>query len=295
MRLKRIYQLGIFALFLAVSCSQSDPAVFDGTRALQDVETQMDFGPRTLGSDAHSQMVDWLTAELEKADWEVKIQESPYNDYTIRNVIAKRGTGHPWVMVGAHYDSRFVADRDPDPDKRSIPVPGANDGASGVAVLLELARTLPSDLPGQVWLAFLDAEDNGQIPSWDWILGSRALANQFQDDVDKPDAVVIVDMIGDQDLNIYREQNSDPLLADQIWANAAELGYEQFIDQPKYRMLDDHIPFLQVGIPAVDLIDFDYPYWHTTSDTLDKVSAESLQAVGHTVQIWLQKFLVTSP
>ena len=102
------------------------------------------------------------------------------------------------------------------------PVPGANDGASGVAVLLELARVLPADLEGQVWLAFFDSEDQGNLPGWDWILGSRALANSL---TDKPDAVIVVDMIGDANLNIPQERNSDPGLTAEIWDTAARLGY----------------------------------------------------------------------
>jgi len=95
-------------------------------------------------------------------------------------------------------------------------------------------------------------------------------------------------MIGDADLNIYKERNSDQGLVDEIWSVAAALGYEQtFIPEPKYSMIDDHTPFLQAGIPAVDIIDFDYPYWHTTQDTVDKVSAESLGIVGATLQEWI--------
>jgi len=275
-------------LVLALAGCASRPPAFNGQRALKDVETQLSFGPRTMGSEAHDKVVDWMQAQLEKAGWTVEIQETPYTgEYRIRNVIAKRGSGHPWVLLGAHYDSRFVADHDPDPAVQGQPVPGANDGASGVAVLLELARALPKDLDQQIWLVFLDAEDNGSLPGWDWILGSRALAAQFSGDVDKPDAAIIVDMIGDADLNIYYEQNSDSPLSGQIWDQAAQLGHAQFIAQPKSRMLDDHIPFRDAGIPAVDIIDFDYPYWHTTGDTLDKVSAESLHAVGDTLLAWL--------
>ncbi|MFZ6031392.1 MAG: M28 family peptidase [Chloroflexota bacterium] len=288
-------RLLIFAWITAllIACA-SAPAGFDGQRALRDVETQLAFGPRTVGSQAHERAVDWMVAELKKSGWEVEIQETPHEQAPLRNVIAKRGSGNPWVLLGAHYDSRFVADEDPDPALRTQPVPGANDGASGVAVLLELARVFPKDAPGQVWLAFLDAEDNGRIAGWDWILGSLALAERFEGDVPKPDAVVIVDMIGDADLNIYRERNSDAALTDQLWQQAEALGYPQFIDQPRHRMIDDHIPFRDAGIPAVDIIDFDYPYWHTTADTLDKVSAESLDAVGETVLAWLQNFLIAS-
>ncbi|MGW8250907.1 MAG: M28 family peptidase, partial [Anaerolineales bacterium] len=182
-------------------------------------------------------------------------------------------------------DTRFYADHDPDPALRKEPVPGANDGASGVAVLLEMARTLPENTPGETWLVFFDAEDNGNIPAWDWIMGSSAFVAQLQG---MPQAAIILDMIGDADLNIYYERNSNPAIAAEIWRQASELGYaEQFIPTPKYSMLDDHSPFLAAGIPAVDIIDFDYPYWHTIADTPDKVSAASLKAVGDTVSAWL--------
>jgi Zn-dependent M28 family amino/carboxypeptidase len=178
----------------------------------------------------------------------------------------------------------MFADRDPDSANQTKPVPGANDGASGVAVLLELARTLPENTPS-IWLVFFDAEDNGRIEGWDWILGSREFVknNSF-----RPQAVIIVDMIGEADLHIYREGNSDPQLTDEIWATARSLGYtSQFIDEYRHSMIDDHLPFLEVNIPAVDIIDFDYPYWHTIHDTPDKVSADSLDAVGETLYAWV--------
>ena len=153
-----------------------------------------------------------------------------------------------------------------------------------MAVLLGLARNLPSDTV-PVWLVFFDSEDNGQIGNWDWILGSRAFV---ADNPISPRAVVVLDMVGDANLNLYLEQNSDKTLQAEIWDLAAELGYaNSFIAHPRYSMLDDHTPFIEAGIPAVDIIDFDYPYWHTTSDTLDKVSVQSLQAVGTTVQAWV--------
>jgi len=135
-------------------------------------------------------------------------------------------------------------------------------------------------------LVFFDAEDNGKIPGWDWILGSQAFVNELQG---QPDAVIIVDMIGDADLNVMMERNSDTTLMAELWGQAAALGFsDHFIAVPGYAMLDDHTPFLEAGIPAVDIIDFDYPYWHTTDDTLDKVSAESLQIVGETILAWLE-------
>ncbi len=204
--------------------------------------------------------------------------------HPIYNVIAKRNDAAPQIIIGAHYDTRMAADQDPELVKRQLPVPGANDGASGVAVLIELGRSLPKDTV-PVWLVFFDAEDNGRIDGWDWILGSRAFAEELST---HPEAVVIVDMIGDADLNIYLEQNSNASIRAEIWDTAEKLGYaDKFINQEKFSMLDDHTPFLEAGIPAVDIIDFDYPYWHTTQDTPDKVSAESLQTVGKTLWTWI--------
>jgi len=261
------------------------PNQFDGQRAYQDVIHQVALGPRTPGSVAHNQAILWIKSELEENGWEVEIQETTQNKQPVRNIIAKRGEGAPWHIVGAHFDSRMKADNDPDPANHDKAVPAANDGASGVAVLLELARVLPKETPGQIWLAFFDSEDQGRLPGWDWILGSRAMASALEG---KPDAVIVVDMIGDADLNIYQETNSDPQITQELWDIAAELGYEkQFIPQAKHNMLDDHTPFLEKGIRAVDIIDFDYPYWHTIADTPDKVSAESLEAVGSTVLHWL--------
>jgi Zn-dependent M28 family amino/carboxypeptidase len=164
-------------------------------------------------------------------------------------------------------------------------VPGANDSGSGVVVLLELARIIPDELNLSVRLVFFDAEDNGGIEDWDWILGSRGYADNMST---IPDAVIILDMIGDEDLTINKEYNSDPALMEQIWNQADELGYNMiFLDEYKHSMLDDHTPFVEAGIPAVDIIDFDYPYWHTTADTSDKVSPVSLQIVGDTIYHWL--------
>jgi len=268
--------------FLLGRAAQS-PA-FDGQRAFADVETQVAFGPRTPGSDAHARVREWMQAELEKAGWQVEVQEARAMGHTIYNLTARLSDEPPQIILGAHYDSRIYADRDPDPARQLLPVPGAEDGASGVAVLLELARSLPrSTVP--IWLVFFDAEDNGHIQGWDWILGSKAFVARM---TAKPQAMILVDMVGDADLNIPMEENSDPLLRAAIWKTAAELGYEHvFIPQVRYNIEDDHIPFLQAGIPSVDIIDIDYAYWHTTQDTPDKVSPHSLEIVGHVLWTWL--------
>ncbi|MFN3492247.1 MAG: M28 family peptidase [Anaerolineales bacterium] len=265
---------------------QPDTASFNSQRAYADVITQVEMGSRSSGSTGHVQIREWMRTELESAGWIVEIHQTERIGQPIYNVIAKRSDESPQIILGAHYDTRVFADNDPDINNHTLPVPGANDGASGVAVLLELARTLPKDvLP--TWLVFFDAEDNGRIAGWDWILGSRAFVEEIEIN---PQAVVIVDMIGDADLNIHLEKNSDKILRAEIWAAAESLGYGKvFINSEKYAILDDHTPFLEKGIPAVDIIDFDYEYWHTIEDTPDKVSPESLLAVGDTLWHWVVK------
>lgn len=280
-----IIALGLALLRQPTAVGYGD--IFLGERALADAAYQMQLGPRTPGSQAHEALRVYIAGLLHETGWQVETPVAELLGHPIHNIIAKRdgAAGGPWIIIGAHYDSRFFADQDADEASRQLPVPGANDGASGVAVLLELARVLPAEPNATIWLAFFDAEDNGGIAGWDWILGSRVLADSL---TAHPDAVVIVDMIGDADLQIYVERNSDQALAAEIWAQAAALGHNDvFINEPKYSMLDDHTPFLALGIPAVDLIDFDYAYWHTRQDTLDKLSIESLQAVGETVMAWL--------
>jgi len=268
------------------SSSEQAPS-FDANLAYQHVLNQMNFGPRTPGSVAQEDLIRYLTTELTQYGWQVEIQNTEMMGHPIRNVIARRGTGSEWVILGAHYDSRFYADEDTDSQKAAQPVPGANDGASGVAVLLELARVIPQDIDKEIWLVFFDAEDQGRLSDWDWILGSRAFVQSLES---KPDAVVVIDMIGDADLNIYREMASDQALNDEIWKTAADLGYsDTFIDENKYSILDDHLPFIEAGIPAIDVIDIEFEYWHTSEDTADKVSPSSLEIIGVTLLTWLEK------
>jgi Zn-dependent M28 family amino/carboxypeptidase len=284
--LKALILVAIF-IYFGVGCNQrpSDELNFDGEHAYQDMLYQVELGPRIPGTSSHQQIINWIKAELKMYGWSVETQEINYQDKDIVNIIAKRETGTQYILLGAHYDTRIVADRDPDVSLRKEPVPGANDGASGVAVLLEIARVLPEGLDIPVRLVFFDAEDNGGIEDWDWIMGSKAFVENYGN---LPELAVIVDMIGDADLNIYYERNSDPVVMERIWDQAEGLGYESyFIPEFKHAVLDDHTPFIEVGIPAVDIIDLDYPYWHTTADTPDKVSQESLEVVGNTLLYWL--------
>jgi Iap family predicted aminopeptidase len=285
----RIFILIILgALFIAlvmwgVPLLTHQPVHFNGQRAYQDVLAQVAFGPRVPDSRAHAETIAYIQNELRKAGWQAEIQDTSWQGFAIQNIIASRTDRTPQIIMGAHYDSRMLADQDPGPG-RVAPVPGANDGASGVAVLLEMARTLPKDgLP--TWLVFFDAEDDGGIAGRDLIMGSQAFVAAL---TFHPRAAIIMDMVGDANLNIYIERNSNAALVTEIWGQAARLGFDQqFIPIVKYSMEDDHTPFLKAGIPAVDIIDFDYPYWHTAADTSDKVSPKSLEIVGETLRTWL--------
>jgi glutaminyl-peptide cyclotransferase len=274
--------------------SNKVPLVFNGDRALEDVIYQVSLGPRTLGSDAHAKTSQWIADRLVDQGWRVALQEGEENNVRIKNIVGEMGSGSPWIIVGAHYDSRLLADRDVEPNNQVLPVPGANDGASGVSVLLELSRLLSpcyerKECQGKVWLVFFDAEDNGKIPGYEWILGSRYFVQNL---TEQPDAVVIVDMVGDKDLNIYKERNSSSGLVEEMWQVAEELGFSEiFLPDSRHQLIDDHLPFVEKGIPAIDIIDFNYPYWHTIDDTPDKISAKSLSVVGETVFTWLLKEL----
>lgn len=259
---------------------------FDGRRALEHAAAQMEMGPRPTGSPASAEVAEYILAHLEEQGWETETQRFVYQGVQAQNLIARKGEpGGPVYMFGAHYDTRRAADQDA--ESPEAPVPGANDGASGVAVLLELARVVDvSQLEGEVWLLFFDAEDNGGLDGWEFIAGSRHFVSAMRDE---PEYFVLVDMVGDADQQLYLELNSDPALQRHLWDLAAELGYgEWFIPQPGYSMLDDHTPFLERDIPAVDIIDFDYPYWHTTEDTLDKLSAQSLERVGRVLEAFIE-------
>ena len=282
--------VGVFAWFGTVAYSfvpkPPPPPQFEGRTAYHHVLMQTQIGPRPTGTEAGAKAGDYIIEKLRDQGWQVEVQPFTYRGVQGRNIIGKAGSG-PVIIVGAHYDTRRRADNDPLRTKRTEPVLGANDGASGVGVLLELARSLDrSKLNNEVWLAFFDAEDNGGLDGWEFIAGSQYMAQNLKT---MPQAVIVVDMVGDADQQIYKERNSSPALQDRLWAIAAKLGYEKyFIPTYKHAMIDDHTPFLQKGILAADIIDFDYPYWHTTQDTADKVAPASLERVGRVLKTFLE-------
>ena len=256
---------------------------FNGNVAYSFALDQCKMGPRPAGSPQGWALGDYIIKQLQSYNWSVSVQEFTYKDVLVRNIVGSKGNG-PIMMLGAHYDTRPIADKDT--EKSHEPIVGANDGASGVAVLLEMARILDeSDLNWQVWLTFFDAEDRGHVDEWPYAAGSEYMASHL---TERPQYMILVDMIGDLEQDIYWETNSDPKLLQEIWDIASQLGYDDyFIPEQRWGITDDHTPFIKLGIPAVDLIDFDYPYWHTTHDTCDKIGPASLERVGRVIQRWL--------
>ena len=287
------------------------PELFSGELALGHVADQMAHGPRPTGSSALVKSGDEIQDKLLALGWNVEQDlhtlDLGSTQIPVRNLVARSGEG-PTVILGAHYDTRIWADQDPDPALREENVPGANDGGSGAAVLLELARVISDHYvaKAEIRLVFFDAEDNGNIEPWSqrpeslqggWIIGSSLYAENLDLESEDIQFMVLVDLVGDMNQRFLQEafsRSSAPDLVEEIWSNAASLGFEDvFLPQSGGAILDDHRPFINRGIPAVDIIDLDYPFWHTTQDTLDKVSAESLERVGLVLQTFLvQKGLI---
>ena len=287
------YRVGV-VLLAALGCGAGAAAQgeFDGEAAFGYVETQMAFGPRVPNSEGHRRTGDWILAQLQARADSVEVQEFGHMTVDgellqLRNFIGRFRPDLPdRILYVAHWDTRPRADRSANLGQQRMPVPGANDGASGVAVLLGVADALVRTPPTiGVDLLFVDGEDYGDFSAGDDVLlGSRYYAGTL-DPSALPLFAVVWDMVGDRDLQIYQEGNSvagAPEVVDRVWARARELGYGSvFRDRVGYNMTDDHVPLLEAGVRAIDVIDFDdVPWWHTTEDTIDKVSAESLKIVG---------------
>ncbi len=284
-------KLGIlFLVGLLYGCGLGSPPEFDGKEALGYLTDQCDLGPRNPGSEGHQRCKEYLLDMLGRYSNLVKIQEFVYQDTSqdtkleLTNIIASfYPDKRQRVLLCAHWDTRPFADRDPDSSLREEPILGANDGASGVAVLLEIARIVSQKRPKWgVDIVLFDGEDYGSEGELEkFCLGSKYFAKNRGEY--KPQLGILLDMIGDKDLDVYKEGHSVRYakeIVDLVWGTARRLKIECFRDSTKYFMYDDHIPLLGARIPCIDLIDFDYPYWHTTQDTPDKCSPESLQKIG---------------
>jgi len=279
-----LFIIFFFILLLLFGCVQSNPISFDGSNALSYIERQLEFGPRIPGSASSFAMKDFLKREMELFGWIVEYQNFSFDEENLTNIIAKSSKSLPKIIIGTHYDTRALSDNELSQSLKQTPVPGANDGASGTAVLLELGRILTREKL-DIWLVFFDAEDQGNLKNWEWSIGAQYFVNQLNF---TPENVIIIDMIGDANLEIYKEKNSTASLVESIWYEAEKLGYKSFFIQDyKYSIIDDHLPFINKGIPTCLIIDLDYPYWHTTKDKLDKVSANSLEIIGDVLISWL--------
>ena len=287
------------AVVVALACqaragggaSSGGASEFNGRTSFTYIEKQMSFGPRIPNKPGHRQTGDWLLAELRARADTVIVQEIRHvtrkgDTLRLRNFFARfRPQATERVLFLAHWDTRPMADRSQNLGQQRLPVPGANDGASGVAVLLGVADALKARPPANgVDLLFVDGEDYGYFADTnDVLIGSRWFA-AHQPPGYQPLFAVLFDMVGDKDLQIYQEGQSlafAPEVVQRVWRVAAERGHErQFIPRAGQTLIDDHVSLQKAGIHAIDVVDFDYPYWHTTEDTIDKVSAESLQIVG---------------
>jgi hypothetical protein len=267
------------------------PPTFDGRAAFEYLKSQVAFGPRIPGTPAHARMAQWLDSLLRTRSDTLVVQAWTHVTATgdslpLRNFVARfnpKATSR--VLFLAHWDTRPISDG-PGSKNPKAPVPGANDGASGVAVLLGVADVLKRHPPTiGVDLLFDDGEDYGdfnQHPN-DVLIGARYYA-AHQMPAPQPKYAVLFDLVADKDLQIYQEGNSltgAPEIVSLVWAVARKAGHQAaFIDAPKHTLTDDHVELQKVGIKAIDVVDFDYPSWHTPDDTIDKVSAASLQIVG---------------
>jgi hypothetical protein len=299
-----------FVLLAAVAplaCAADQAASFSGDRAMEHLETICRLGPRPSGSPAMDRQRALLAEHFRAAGATVTGQAFQIRDRRTGKPVHLENLVVSWhpdrrdrVLLAAHYDTRPFPDNDP-VDPRGVFL-GANDGASGVAVLMELAAAMPA-LPGPVGVDFVlfDGEEYVFAPRDPYFLGSTFFARQYAADQKAgrlPHAYrcgVLLDMVADRDLEIWQEQHSVDWpdtrpVVDSIWDVARRLGVRQFVPRPKHAVQDDHLPLRMIaGIPTCDVIDFDYPAWHTTADVPAACSAESLAAVGEVMLAWLRE------
>lgn len=285
---------GIFLVTVAfLGCGARGGQEFDGAAALRYVETQVAFGPRVPNTEAHRRAGDWIVEQLRSRADSVEVQAFVHvseagDTLALRNFVGRfRPELRDRVLYVAHWDSRPRADQSRNLGDRQLPVPGANDGASGVALLLGVADALARRPPAVgVDLLFVDGEDYGDFGSGkDVLLGSRYYAERAHRSP-LPLFAVVWDMIGHEGAKFYQEAHSvsrAPEVVERVWARARELGYgDVFRPTVGGAITDDHLPLLDAGIRAIDVIDLDgyREYWHTVEDTPDKVSPKTLAIVG---------------
>ncbi|MGA9509853.1 MAG: M28 family peptidase [Candidatus Sulfotelmatobacter sp.] len=276
---------------LSLPADSGPPAAFDSARAMQYVKQMVALGPRPVGSANHKKVESFITSQLkgDTVEDDMFTADTPEGKFPVRNIVAKfPGTRDGIIVIASHYDTNYPL--------RNTSYIGANDGASSSALLLEIANQLRGKKRDgySVWLVWDDAEEamkpDTEMPfEKDSLYGIRHLAEKWQADgtLKKIKAFLLADMIGDADLNIDRDENSTPWLEEVVYQAASRLGYQSHFFARDNQVTDDHIPFMQRGVPCADLIDFDYGYnnvfWHTPQDTVDKLSPKSLEITGSTI------------
>jgi glutaminyl-peptide cyclotransferase len=298
--------LTMFAVYVVLACSSdtksgsaaqrtasAPPTGFSGGAAYNYAKEQFAFGPRVPGTPAAKQAGDWIIRQMRARADTVIVQSWTYTTadgkkLPLRNILARFRPDLPQrVLYVTHWDSRPIAESAATEAERKMPTPGANDGASGVGMFVALGDLLKKTKPVVgVDLLFVDGEDYGQFgpPEVDVLIGSKYFATHLPSPGYRPVFGVLWDMIGDSDLRIPYEMNSfnqAPDVVSRVWQTAADLGHgDIFVQESGTEVIDDHVPLLQAGLKVIDVIDLDYPPHHTPQDTMDKISARSLSAVG---------------
>ena len=272
------------AFLIAICSAVAAAAGVSGTSALEFTRRVVAFGPRPSGSPAIQQLQVYIQGQLKTC--KCQVSEDPFTAQTpkgaiaMKNIIAKfQGKSSKAIVITGHYDTKLF------PGRKFV---GASDGGSSTGLLLELARVLAGQTRSDdVYLVWFDGEEavREQWEGDDNLYGSRHLADRWRKDgtLAKVKALINVDMIGDKGLNLKHELNSNANLRRLVWRTAAELGYRAYFTDETITIDDDHMPFVKLGVPALDLIDLDYEPWHTDADTMDKISAQSLEIVGTVV------------
>ena len=293
--MKKIFPNSLFLTLIFLGCQSNVPR-FDEDHAFSYLVAQCDFGPRNPGSDGYYACLDYLITELDQSANEIILQDFSYQErrynkqYNLENIIARFNPDSEFqTVISAHWDTRPWADQEDLRQDRDQPIIGANDGASGVAILLELAKIMGENPPPiGVNLVFFDGEDMG-VPGENetYCQGSRFFAKNLP--IPRPNEAINLDMVGDKQLVLPIERYSleyHPKLVRHLWDRAKEMGLDAFIGRVDYAIYDDHVPLNEIaGIPSIDIIDFKYPnsyanFWHTMNDIPENCSEESLGQVG---------------
>ncbi|MHA1647202.1 MAG: M28 family peptidase [Promethearchaeota archaeon] len=293
---------------------------FNQTQAFLNIEKQINFGYRIPGTLGHNSCINWISESMNPYGINQWINFS-VNGVPCAHLLTKLNPGHNQTIIfAAHYDSRAIAEKDPDPENRATPIDGANDGASGVAVMMEMVKVLSIEfsnlnstisISADLWFLFIDAEDqgNGAMETngkqWDWCEGSSWLANDMANHpakyfsqgqtIDNIAAFILLDMVGGPNLEFIRENHSNNAVEAAIFDMGRDLGYSTTFSTtaPTYNIEDDHVPFANQDIPTCDLIinfwnNPSWPYHHTLNDTLENINPESLGITGRTLLLILQ-------